>query len=390
MTVKLNSSRQLGLFEENGIGFKEAIDIARESILTQAHGYKHLVLGYSGGKDSTALVSLMAYFIESRQVPFQPQDVTVVYSDTGQELPPLHDHAVNRMLPALRARGFETLKTGPKPENRFYVNMLGRGLPTPGGVFRWCVGQLKVNPTEEVVKKLHRRYGGQDKLLVLTGVRKGESAVRDERLYTVCSKDGECGTGAWQPSTPKYDLLAPLLNWRTCHIFDWLAGLAREYGIDHGLPTGKVAKIYGMQDIRTGCNGCPVASRDYALEYAINNVEGCQSLKPLLRLRELWEIYRTRRDFRHHNDGTGPVRAKDLGPLTIPARQFGYKFLAEIQRDIYRMGGTYQLLSFEERALIRWHWKNKTMPKGWDGSQPVGNARQLLPQGQSEMELFGE
>ncbi|TEB41488.1 FAD synthetase, partial [Flavobacterium circumlabens] len=54
-------------------------------------------------------------------------------------------------------------------------------------------------------------------ILMLTGVRLGESAVRDQRINTSCSKDGaECGQG-WYQSGLQNDLcstLAPILHWR--------------------------------------------------------------------------------------------------------------------------------------------------------------------------------
>ena len=50
-------------------------------------------IGYSGGKDSTALVTLLAYLMASGQLP-RPKRVIVQYSDTGMELPPLRSSAL--------------------------------------------------------------------------------------------------------------------------------------------------------------------------------------------------------------------------------------------------------------------------------------------------------
>jgi hypothetical protein len=107
-------------------------------------------------------------------------------------------------------------------------------------------------------------------------------------------------------------------------------------------------------------------------------------------LRELWELYRTKRSYRLHNDGTGGKKAKDLGPLTMEARWEGLYFLDDLQDEIYRLGGTFQIIKPEERERIFQHWHDGSWPEGWDGTQPVGNARQLIPVGQTEFELFGE
>lgn len=387
-----NRTRQTSLLDAERPDFNHVLDIALSSLNVQAAGYNKKILAFSGGKDSTTTVTLVAWAIATGRLTgdWQPKNTHVIYSDTGQELPPLHQQAL-RLLAHLQAEGYQTEIVRPVLEERFFVRMLGRGLPVPGGSFRWCVGGLKVKPIETRVRELFAQ-NNQEKMLVVSGVRKNESQARDQRIFSVCSKYGECGTGVWQPVSAAYDLLAPIAEWRTCHVFDWLADWLPAYGFDkkHGYPTQPVAKIYGDQDIRTGCNGCPVASRDWALEYAVKNLPECASLAPLLRLRELWEGYRTRRHFRLHNDGSGPTRAKDLGPLTFEAREWGFNFLEELQADIYRLGGTYQILSQEEKDRIKWHWANQTWPHGWNGTQPVGDIRQLLDPNQSEINWFGE
>src|ERR1700712_2315889 len=109
----------------------------------------------------------------------------------------------------------------------------------------------------------HHEHIGE-KILTLTGVRLGESAVRDQRIALSCSKDGaECGQGWFQETTPEAiaDTLAPLLHWRLCHVSDWLALWAP----DLGFPTMDILNVYGMGNAegdeievgaRTGCVGC--------------------------------------------------------------------------------------------------------------------------------------
>src|SRR3546814_16703517 len=67
-------------------------------------------------------------------------------------------------------------------------------------------------------------------VLMITGVRQGESAVRDRRIEMSCSRDGaECGQGWYQQVLPKADgirgriaTLATILHWRACNVWDWL------------------------------------------------------------------------------------------------------------------------------------------------------------------------
>ena len=60
----------------------------------------------------------------------------------------------------------------PPMDLRFFVYMLGRGVPPPSNTFRWCTGYLKVDPMVNALRSLRDEYG--QKFLMLTGVRIGE------------------------------------------------------------------------------------------------------------------------------------------------------------------------------------------------------------------------
>ena len=145
--------------------------------------------GYSGGKDSTATVTLIAYLIAKGLLP-RPKRIIVQYADTGMELPPLRDSAL-RILKQLEGYGFETEVVRSALDERFFVYMLGRGVPPPNnGRLRWCTRVLKSKPMAVAIK------GVAGKKLLVTGVRQGESATRDEKIVAACNKDsGECGQG---------------------------------------------------------------------------------------------------------------------------------------------------------------------------------------------------
>jgi len=95
-------------------------------------------------------------------------------------------------------------------EKRFLTYILGRGVPPPNNAtFRWCTRQIKVDPMKAALELLYKSTG---KVLMLTGVRQGESAIRDQRIIMSCSKDGaECGQGWYQQTMPESvcDTLGP-------------------------------------------------------------------------------------------------------------------------------------------------------------------------------------
>lgn len=237
------NGRQYSLFEDDRLNLDGAIELSLASLREYGSQYRHWSVAYSGGKDSSATITFIAWAIKNGHVP-APESLTIFYADTRMELPPLQTTAM-QVLARMREDGFTTHVVLPEMDNRFFVYMLGYGVPPPSNRFRWCTPKLKIEPmmdrlantavsydfgqmvwkeTRKTRKLVYDGFG-EDKFLMVTGVRMGESAARDQRIAVSCSKDsGECGQGWFQVATPEAvaDTLAPLLHWRVCHVFDWL------------------------------------------------------------------------------------------------------------------------------------------------------------------------
>ena len=95
--------RTLSFFEAERLNLQDSIELTAQSLNTYGPDYKHWCVAYSGGKDSSATVSVVVHLIESGQVP-TPESLTVLYADTRMELPPLHIAAMT-MLEELSQRG---------------------------------------------------------------------------------------------------------------------------------------------------------------------------------------------------------------------------------------------------------------------------------------------
>lgn len=360
--------RNLSLFEGDRLTLEDAVEMSVASLQEYGRRYGHWAIGYSGGKDSTSTVAFVLWALAAGKVE-PPQSLTVLYADTRQELPPLQQSAV-RILDSVRERGYEARAVLPEMDDRFYVYMFGRGVPPPSNTFRWCTEQLKIQPMYGALKDIREATG--EKLLMLTGVRLGESAVRDQRIAVSCSKDsGECGQGWFQVATPESlaDTLAPLLHWRLCHVYDWL------YFEDsrHGLDTSGVAAVYGEDDVRTGCVGCNLASRDNALERLIRQPEW-EHLRPLLELRALFAELKLAKNRKRKSepemrkDGKWAQNVQRLGPLTMEARAYGLERIKDIQA---RAG--VDLVNVDEEARIRELWALNTWPEKWSGTEVNGD-----------------
>ncbi|MEM8602532.1 MAG: phosphoadenosine phosphosulfate reductase family protein [Cyanobacteria bacterium P01_H01_bin.121] len=396
--------RTLSLFEEDRLTLSKSIDLSAESLGKYGEFYKHWAIAFSGGKDSSATVTLIAHLIETNQIP-KPKSITVLYADTRQELPPLHNAAMG-VLAALRKRGFDTRVVLPELDHRYFVYMLGRGVPPPSNTFRWCTPKLKVMSMEKELEQLREERG--EKFLMLTGVRIGESAARDQRIAMSCTKDGgECGQGWFQHTSANAvaDTLAPLLHWRVCHVWDWLV----QADIELGFPTFEIAQIYGHNpdaagesepmNARTGCIGCPLVQEDKALERVIAQSQWAY-LSPLRKLRPLyWEIkkpqYRHRKHGELKKDGSLAAKQNRLGPLHLEARQWMLEQVLSIQAEVNQAAEqldmpAVDLINDEELARIRELITTKTFPDKWDGTEPHGDELfdAILPDGSIQPVLF--
>jgi DNA sulfur modification protein DndC len=290
------------------------------------------------------------------------------------EIPPL-DVTARRIMEQVNDCGFRAETVVPPMDDRFFVYVLGRGVPPPSNTFRWCTGQLKVEPMIAALKSLRDEYGR--KFLMLTGVRIGESAARDARIALSCGKNNsECGQGWFQESMPDAvaDTLAPVLHWRLCHVWDWLTIFEPE----HGFATRLIAAVYGQDEnlethARTGCIQCNLASNDFALDGILERPQWSH-FRPLKELRPLYAELKLPRN-RLRKDGTetrkdGKLVANPcrMGPLTFDARRYGLARVKDIQTR-----ADVDLINAAEEARIEELIEAQTWPNGWDGSEQVAS-----------------
>jgi DNA sulfur modification protein DndC len=367
----------------------ESIELTIQSL--QAYGPDHPDWGiaWSGGKDSSATLTLICWLIASGKIK-APRSLTVFYADTRQELPPLAI-AAEQIMDELRERGIRIEVVTAPMDKRFMVYILGRGVPPPNNnTLRWCTRQIKIDPMQAAIEARLGDFEGN--FLMITGVRQGESAIRDQRIEMSCGKDGaECGQGWYQTVLPnakglrgRLATLAPLLHWRVCHVWEWLKHWApqEEFG---DWSTAMIADAYGGDEAeeinaRTGCIGCPLAQEDKALD-GVLKVPAWAYLQPLKGIKPLW---RELREPQHRLKKAGAERLKDgsiaknpqrMGPLTFEARLMGLDRILGIQAEINAAARALRrpkisLLNADEEARIRELIALETWPDGWEGDEP--------------------
>lgn len=370
----------------------ESIELTVQSLQAYGPDHQHWGIAWSGGKDSSATLTLICWLIDSGRIA-APKSLTVFYADTRQELPPLAI-AAEQIMDELRERGIAIEVVRAPLDKRFMVYILGRGVPPPNNnTLRWCTRQIKIDPMQHALEQRLQQLDGP--VLMITGVRQGESAIRDRRIEMSCSKDGaECGQGWYQQVLPnakglrgRLATLAPLLHWRVCHVWEWLKHWAprAEFG---DWSTAAIADAYGGDEAeeinaRTGCIGCPLAQEEKALETVLA-LPHWSYLSPLRGLKPLW---RELREPQHRLKKAGVERLKDgsiaknpqrMGPLTLEARGMALERVLGIQAACNAAAAAQRrprinLIDAEEEARIRELIAAGTWPDGWDGDEPAAD-----------------
>ncbi len=370
----------------------DSIELTIQSLQAYGADHEHWGIAWSGGKDSTATLSLIVWLIDTRRVK-APKTLTVFYADTRMELLPLAN-AAQQIMDELEDRGIHLEVVKAPLDKRFMVYILGRGVPPPNNnTLRWCTRQIKIDPMQAALEQRLAELDGN--VLMITGVRQGESAIRDKRIEMSCGKDGaECGQGWYQKILPeakglkgRLATLAPLLHWRVCHVWEWLKHWAPQ--ADFGdWPTASIADAYGGDEAeeinaRTGCTGCPLASKDMALDTILGNPHWAY-LRPLKGIKALWRELREPRHrlrkagFEYLANGDRAANPQRMGPLNFDARLMGLERVLAIQSEVNAEADRLRrprvdLIDAEEEARIRELIAAQTWPQGWDGDEPAAD-----------------
>jgi hypothetical protein len=112
------------------------------------------VIGFSGGKDSTTVLQMVFYALSELPKEKLSKEIHVLSNDTLVENPAIVEH-VNQQLKKIEVKGktelfkhnpelFRVVRVVPKLEDTFWVNLIGKGYPSPNRWFRWCTERMKV------------------------------------------------------------------------------------------------------------------------------------------------------------------------------------------------------------------------------------------------------
>jgi 3'-phosphoadenosine 5'-phosphosulfate sulfotransferase (PAPS reductase)/FAD synthetase len=143
-----------------------------------------VVLAYSGGKDSTVLLDLTLKTFKKHGLKNSVYIICVRLKTENPFFENYLNKAVNNIknyLKENRLDNFKFIEIFPKPEQKFFPLLLGKGYPVPHNNMRWCTLKMKIDVAKKVereILKKHQAVCG----IKLTGIRKEESIKRKNRM----------------------------------------------------------------------------------------------------------------------------------------------------------------------------------------------------------------
>ncbi len=335
------------------------------------------IIGFSGGKDSTVLLTLVWTALERIKklpVPFQlRRPVYVVCNDTMVENPIITEYVfevLKTIENAAKEQGLPIFvkKTTPRLEDSFWVNVLGKGYPVPNSVFRYCTEKLKIKPTSKFILDQVDEMG---EAIVLLGTRSAESSTRARSIKKHTIKGKRLSKHPLNPNTYTYAPIKDLLLEEIWYIINalecpWGFDNKRLFKIysdasadDYECPTVVTDKNHAScGQSRFGCWVCTVVKEDKSMRALINS--GFDWMHPLLEYRnelnETRNISENRRPFRRNGQPAVDETGHNQGNYTDAYRAKMLKKLLLTQKLVQETKPHVELITSQELIAIQVIW----------------------------------
>lgn len=336
------------------------------------------VVGYSGGKDSSAVLQLIWNALRELPEGERKKPVHVISTDTLVEQPLVAswvDVSLARMRLAAADQGLPIVprKLTPEVEDSFWVNLIGKGYPAPRQKFRWCTDRLKIRPSNKFIRDVVRQNG---EAILALGTRKAES---QRRALTMARHEARRVRDRLSPNAnlPNSLVYTPIEDWSNDDVWLYLMQVKNPWGHDNksllgmyqGASEGGECPLVvdtstpSCGASRFGCWVCTVVDKDRSMEAMIKNDEEKMWMTPLLELRNELDKPddRDRRDYRRMNGSIQLFHGRTIpGPYTKEWRERWLRKLLEAQQSIRREGPesfrSVNLITLEELHGIRRIW----------------------------------
>lgn len=355
------------------------------------------IVGFSGGKDSTTILSLIYSALKQLDPSERHKHIYVVSSDTLVETPVvvgMIESVLDKINKQSEVDGLpmSAHPVYPRMDQTFWVNLLGRGYPAPTKQFRWCTERMKIDPVSDFITDKVTEFG---EAIVVLGSRKQESASRSQVITRHRIEGSALSKHTTLSNAYTY---MPIEDWSADDVWEYLMGAPCPWGGDNqelfdlykGSNQGECPIVIDKStpscgNSRFGCWTCTVVTKDRALEGLIESGETW--MKALLDFRN--QIYKTtdpkkKSNFRNYKRRTGRVSYKRAstvenegdefefipGPYWLDVRKKWLKELLTIEKGLEENGHPFKLIREEELQAIRQEWIRDPNEPDWADSLP--------------------
>lgn len=337
------------------------------------------VIGYSGGKDSTATLQLVWFALEELPREKMKKPVHIMHTNTLVESPVISKWAYNSVKNMQEKSDekrlpFVTHILTPEVDQTFWVNFIGRGYPFPRKKLRWCTDRLKIQPVNNFIQKKIAEHG---EIILVIGTRKAESQNR-ARTMAKYEKMRVRELLSPNPTLANELVFSPLEDWTDNDVWAFLMQYKNPWGYSNkelltlyrGATSDNECPIMIERNMPTcgksrfGCWVCTMVERDKSMAAMIANDEEKAWMTPLLEFRNEFgdeSKDRERRSFRKMNGSIyGTYERLHHGPYKKKWREYFLQRLLEIQKEINEEGPEefrdLELISDGELHEIRKIW----------------------------------
>lgn len=342
------------------------------------------IIGYSGGKDSTTVLQLVWHAVASIPADNRKKKIHVISTDTLVENPVVAkwvELSLAKINHASLISGMklEAHRLTPKLEDRFWVNLIGKGYPAPRPKFRWCTSRLKINAATDFVRNVATERG---EAILFLGTRSSESQARAKVMARHAGSTRELLSRNSDPRLDRVWVFPPISDWSSDEVWEYLVENENPWGHSNmelfqlykgATPDAECPLVVDTStpscgDSRFGCFVCTLVEKDKSMLAMIQNDADKKWMIPLSVFRE--EKLSTaddfkHRDFRRMDKNINVYQTKD-GPALIhgPYKQHYREELlmellraqSKIQSDALPGMEEFELISFEELEEIRRIW----------------------------------
>ena len=215
------------------------------------------ICGYSGGKDSTAVVQLVWQALSELPQECLKKTVHIISTDTLVESPVIAlwaAESLNKMNAAVDS-GDKKLpivphRLVPATTNTFWVNLIGRGYPYPRKDFRWCTDRMKIEPSNRFIKSV---LDAESEAILVLGTRKAESSARKTVMEGYEKKryrDHLSPNGSF----PNSYVFTPIENWSNDNVWQYLVQVPNPWGHSNKDLFGQSEQI--LHNLWKACGNC--------------------------------------------------------------------------------------------------------------------------------------